>query len=380
MLIIIVGGGIFGLYSAAELSKKGYDVKLFEQGMELGSGATKVNQARLHLGYHYPRSNKTALQCIKGFDKFIQRFPESINKDFNQYYAIAKDNSKVDSVQYINFCSSLGLPFQKVNLDKSILNPDSVQLNILAKEYSFDWRKIVDKLTKEVLENGGKIYLGHKLIKADRTTRSIIFETPHGLRDFFYEIVINATYSNLNGINKIFGTKEIPMEYELCEMAIVKVPEKFKKIGITIMDGDFTSIMPFGLSGYHSISNVRRTPHERSLKGMPEFSCNKENTICSKENLNICLNCPFKPKSWFDSMSYFAKKYLPWIDNVKYIESLFAVKAIPSNVDQTDERPSSVIEDVDLKGYYSIFSGKVDTVIDIVEDLIERIEVNNHDI
>ena len=32
-------------------------------------GASKNNQNRLHLGFHYPRDIKTVYQCIDGFEK-----------------------------------------------------------------------------------------------------------------------------------------------------------------------------------------------------------------------------------------------------------------------------------------------------------------------
>ena len=142
------------------------------------------------------------------------------------------------------------------------------------------------------------------------------------------------------------------------------------------MDGNYTSIMPFGLSGFHTISNVRRTPHEKSKSLMPEFKCNNkiENDLCNKDNLNICLNCPFKPLTWQEKMIDFAKDYIPWVVNCTFIDSLIAVKAIPSNVDATDERPSSIYDFDGLKGFYCLFSGKVDTVIDISNQLSTKIK------
>ena len=374
MKIAIIGGGIFGLYSSVELLKSGYTVELFEQGPNLGLGATKVNQARLHLGYHYPRSKKTALQCIKGFQKFTSRFPSAVNKDFIQYYAISKENSKTSAEEYIEFCRELNLPHEIEVLPSNILNKDKVQLNIRALEYSFDWKVIVNILSQEIKQLGGVINTSYKLISADFSNKKLNFQTPNFIHTDNFDIIINATYSNLNGINELLGAPIIDMEYELCEMAIVKVPKEYSNIGITIMDGDFTSIMPFGLSGYHSISNVRRTPHEKSKSALPEFSCNSDNEICSKNNLNICLNCPFKPKSWFDYMVEFAQLYIPWASRVEFVESLIAVKAIPSKVDETDERPSSIIQFEKFKGYYCIFSGKVDTVIDIAEELVLKIK------
>lgn len=50
----ILGGGIFGIYSALFLAEKGLHICLIEKEKELMKKASVVNQARLHSGYHYP--------------------------------------------------------------------------------------------------------------------------------------------------------------------------------------------------------------------------------------------------------------------------------------------------------------------------------------
>ena len=62
---IIIGAGIYGLYSADILSKKYSNSKILiiEKDKESFSRASYVNQARLHNGYHYPRSLHTAIKC-----------------------------------------------------------------------------------------------------------------------------------------------------------------------------------------------------------------------------------------------------------------------------------------------------------------------------
>jgi len=57
-----IGAGIFGLYCAIELLKSDFQVDIYEQAKCVGQGASKANQARLHLGYHYPHSRETEVQ------------------------------------------------------------------------------------------------------------------------------------------------------------------------------------------------------------------------------------------------------------------------------------------------------------------------------
>jgi len=57
---LIIGGGIFGCYAALYLANQGEEVVVFEKEAKLFKKASLVNQARLHSGYHYPRSVATA--------------------------------------------------------------------------------------------------------------------------------------------------------------------------------------------------------------------------------------------------------------------------------------------------------------------------------
>ena len=53
-------------------------------------GASKNNQNRLHLGFHYPRDIKTGYQCIEGFDTFSKKYKMAIFKDFKNAYFISE--------------------------------------------------------------------------------------------------------------------------------------------------------------------------------------------------------------------------------------------------------------------------------------------------
>ena len=69
MKVAVIGGGFYGIMASLELAKSDFvkEVFLFDKGRSLMNAAGKYNQARLHLGFHYPRSKLTVKQCIKGF-------------------------------------------------------------------------------------------------------------------------------------------------------------------------------------------------------------------------------------------------------------------------------------------------------------------------
>ena len=92
---------------------------------------------------------------------------------------------------------------------------------------------------------------------------------------FSSDFVLNATYASTNQIlAKLrenpgdLDAKELEpfsIKYELCEIILCEANEALKGRGITVMDGPFFSIMPFGKTGLHSLTSVTFTPHSTSI-------------------------------------------------------------------------------------------------------------------
>ena len=54
---IIIGAGLYGLYSALFCAQRGENVIVLEYDDAPFKRATYINQARVHQGYHYPRAS-----------------------------------------------------------------------------------------------------------------------------------------------------------------------------------------------------------------------------------------------------------------------------------------------------------------------------------
>ena len=62
--IVVLGGGIYGLYTALFLSQREVTVAVIDIDQNFFSRASMVNQARLHNGLHYPRGQKTLYMTL----------------------------------------------------------------------------------------------------------------------------------------------------------------------------------------------------------------------------------------------------------------------------------------------------------------------------
>ena len=162
------------------------------------------------------------------------------------------------------------------------------------------------------------------------------------------------------------------MKYELCEIILCEVDEVFKKFGITVMDGPFFSIMPFGKTGFHSLTSVTFTPHETSYDTLPAFECQKGNeAFCSPAQLGNCNECKNHPESAWSYMSNLAKKYLKDEYHFAYQSSLFSMKPILKSSEVDDSRPTVIRKFSEGPTFVSVLSGKINTVYDLDEVLID---------
>ena len=135
--IAIIGAGIFGLTAAIKLAENGYPVSIIEKGADILTGASGINQYRMHRGYHYPRSISTAEKCRDSFVSFQENFPESVISDTQQYYCIGSENSLTSAEEFLDFCNKLGLEYS-ITSDLDIVKSNSVSLIMKVNEGLYD--------------------------------------------------------------------------------------------------------------------------------------------------------------------------------------------------------------------------------------------------
>ena len=136
------------------------------------------------------------------------------------------------------------------------------------------------------------------------------------------------------------------------------------------MDGPFFSIMPFGLTGQHSLTSVTFTPHVTCYEDYPEFSCQK-GADCTPGQLGNCNTCPNRPGSAWPYMSHLADKYLKEEYAYTYDRSLFSMKPILRSSEVDDSRPTAIRVNTQEPTFISVLSGKINTVYDL-DEYLER--------
>lgn len=370
---LIIGAGLYGLYSALYCAKKGQTVTVLEIEEAPFTRATYINQARVHMGYHYPRSLSTAMKSAGYFKRFVEDYGFCILFDFDQVYATSSHFSWTDAREFKKFCHDADIPCDELPVSR-YFKEGICDGAFMTKEYTYDAFILRDYFIEELKKYSNvQIKYGRDIRKIEKM--SDVYEVTAFCRDeeerYQAPFVLNATYASVNQVlSKVEGvqTEDFGLKYELCEIILCSVNDKLKDVGLTVMDGPFFSIMPFGKTGYHSLTSVTFTPHKTSYSATPDFPC-MEKGLCKSGWLGNCDFCSEKPRTAWEYMSTLARKYVKDEYEFKYEKSLFSMKPILKASEIDDSRPTVIKRISDSPTFVSVLSGKINTVYDLDEFL-----------
>lgn len=336
--IAIIGCGAFGLSAALELQKnKSFDVYIYDKSCEILNGATFANHNRHHYGFHYPRSQQTIDQINEGKSVFEHYFKNALFFNFKNYYCISQKKTKTTSKGYENFLKKNGLKFKKLKINNQLFNKKAIKNVYEVNEGVYLYDKFKKKYLQRIKKSKIKLFLNHELIKT-KNNSELFFKYKNTIKSVKFDIVVNASYSNYNDILNLFHIDTREHEYNLQELSVISFPNN-RKLGITVMDGNFPSILPFGTKGLHLFAHVQES---QLIK-----------TLSNKNNL---MNNNFY-KTNFENTLKKSKNFIPFLEKCKYHNSYITSRIVLKNVNDT--RRFDIIKH--RKNLFSIFGAKLIT-------------------
>ncbi|OQK16320.1 amino acid oxidase [Methyloprofundus sedimenti] len=350
------------MYLSEYFARQGHEVMLSEKEDNFMQRASYVNQARVHNGYHYPRSMLTALRSRVSLPKFYAEFRDCIDDTFDKYYLISNIQSKISANQFENFCRRIGAVCEPApHKITCIVDPHYVEAVFTTKEFAFNAEKLMHTMLDRIGDAGVQYHLNQK-IQSVREVNGKLLIHAYSLSDeielepIAVDEVFNCTYSMINQVINDSGIDMIPLKHELTEIALVKVPDVLKNVGITVMDGPFFSVMPFPARGLHSFSHVRYTPHYEW------HDTNSGGYRDAHRHYDLITK-----KSAWPYMIQDAQRYIPLLSECKYEDSIWEVKTILPSSETSDSRPILYKPNHGLNGFHNIMGGKIDNVYDVIE-------------
>jgi len=346
MKIAVIGAGIFGTTAAWKLASQGNKVDLYEREKDILQAASGINQYRLHMGYHYPRSDETALDSKRGSKVFQEEYKDCIVKNTENYYCISKKDSRTTKEQFVQFCKKHNLP--SIEEQCSVVKSNSIVLSVKVKENIFNVEKL-KSICKEKLAFH-KVNVIFKEYKFDSLNN--------------YDLVIYALYTNSNLPFQNKKESEKDFQFELCEKPIIKLPKIYKNKSVVILDGPFMCIDPLGETDYHVMGNVVHAIHKTNVGKYPEIpeefkQLLNKGIIKSPSITNI--------KKFFES----AKEFFIDIDKAEHIGSMYTIRTVLPERDHDDARPT-MVQKISNKEFL-IFSGKIGTCVQAADVLCNEV-------
>jgi glycine/D-amino acid oxidase-like deaminating enzyme len=352
--VVIVGGGFYGCCLALALAERGSRILVIEREMDLLLRASYANQARVHNGYHYPRSILTAGRSAANYPRFLKEFEVCVDRSFLKVYAIARGTSKVTAYQFLKFCSRVGIPLRVAPRQvKSLFNDSLIEEVFVTEECAFDAVRLRESLKQKLTEAGVEVVCDQEVQRvAPGSARNVRVTLANGMVLDTHS-AFNCTYAQINQVLSRSDLPKLPLKHEMTELALMQMPPQLEKMGVTVMDGAFFSTMPFPALDLHTLSHVTYTPH---------FSWNdeeREPPPAPRQN----------PRSRHIFMLKDAQRYLPALKDARYVASHFEVKTVLLQNEIDDGRPILCRRDYGIKGFHVVLGAKIDNIYDIIQSL-----------
>lgn len=353
MDIAVVGGGLFGVHSAITLAKGGFRVTLFEKQDRIMTAASKINQWRLHRGYHYPRSRSTSRACRDSERIFRKVYEPAIVEEDEHFYCIASEKTKTSPDAFLHHCQELGLAYTECDLD--LVRHDRVDLCLRVPEDRINPQILREMCQKHLKEEGVRVQLNHRVDSLDE------------LEDYDYIVV--ALYAHGNTLLQSHPSLKRTYKFELCEKPVVELPEAFRGKSIVIMDGPFMCVDPYREGDRFLLGNVIHAIHDTQVGLVPDMD-EKYEPLLNRDLIED------PPLTKIERFKEHGAQYIPGLSDARHVGSYFTLRTVLPNKEKTDARPTIVNREENV---FQVFSGKLSTCVQSANRISELISADVSD-
>ena len=348
--VAVIGCGVFGAVIAIGLAEAGADVTVFERQQDILQGASQNNQRRLHQGFHYPRDLATARQCVRGFSRFRDAFPDCVSGGWPNAYFIASEGSKTAPEDYRLFAERLGVEF--TTIDVATFEPEvrGVSAGILVPEAVYDCSILRETLRGRLDRAGVHLLLGHDVVRIERERGGFRLNGEQ-----VFDAVVNCAYADINRLGAQLGHPCPRRQYEYTVVPIVEWDRP--PVGITVMDGPFATVLPLGKTGRFLVYHVVHSVVDRALaEQVPE---------------EWLVRVRHEVHEVGERILSASEVFVPDLARARIVGFLEGPRVVLPDSEDTDARPS-IVRAVE-PGYLTVFAGKVDHCVAVADEVVSRL-------
>ena len=355
--VLIVGAGIFGIHSAIELAKFGAEITLAEAESEILAGTSGNSILRIHSGLHYPRDSKTAIQSQNGYKPFLEYYSGCIRLDFQNYYGLARENSKSSKIKIEQMAKSTGIHIDNLDLDH--LATTGIDLDLLEAAWQIpegvvDLNKLKHFYLSAINQNQVSLKINLNIDELNmKHGRWFAYSSGNLVGEF--DFIVRATHGRDAIKSNIKDLSNQLYEFHLTSM--LEISSLSKPFGITVLDGAFISLLPTGGEQRFLVYGPGVSILERSVGIEPPIGWN--------ERLKV------SEPSLIESTIGLLERWFPGFAPYSIVGTRNAIRSVQSGVTKTDRRVTQVLEIAPK--FYDVKSTKIDHVIEVGQVLISEI-------
>lgn len=351
---LIIGGGFYGCCLALFLRSVTDRVLVVEADTQLMNRASRVNQARIHTGFHYPRSVLTAVKSMVLHRRFAMDFPDAVTSNFQMLYAIARKRSKVSAKRFFKMFSDMGAPIAAANpMQAALFSRETIEDVFACQEYAFDFSVLRDLMAERLPASGVDVRLKTEALEIEERADHTIVRLSDG-SEVSARHVFNVTYAQINSLLRSAALPQANLKYEVTEIALVEPPRQMEGYGITIMDGPFLSVMPYPSEKLYSLTHVRYTPHHSWTDATD-----------SRKPYDVLSG--YSADDRYRHMIADGQRYVPSLAEAQWVKSIYDVKTVLVKSESDDGRPILYQRLPQTSRVTSILGGKIDNIYDLFD-------------
>lgn len=250
--IVIIGGGIAGLYTAYKLSSLGYQVAVVQNEPELAVGPSVRNSGWLHYGTFHSAlidDDKNALEiaarCQYGYEQIRNFAPEAIETDGTPIFAIVKDESLADRA--VKRWNKGNIFYQEVSHTLFEQYIPGIERNYAkhifkTKDLPVNYRILYQKLLFQSEKNNVSFFLNSKLTAIEPNTIVITTNGTKKTKIIASKFIFTTGYKTKELVDTFFPGK---IEVKIWKSHALSVP-RLRKYGFFFIDQNEVSVEPQG--------------------------------------------------------------------------------------------------------------------------------------
>ena len=360
--VAVIGCGVFGAEIALKAKTYGLSVEVYEAKDDILSGASANNQNRLHLGFHYPRDLETGKQSIRGFSAFKEKYSKCIQEDFLNAYFVSNRDSLTSPKEFLNFCELLGQPYNSISSKDFPVEVRGADTGVLCQEGVYDCGILRDLIWNDLHHNKINVVLDACAIKIKKKGEQYKIDFANK-ESVLADTVINCSYGNINRLTEQLGYSVTERLFEYTAIPIIKID--MPKVGITIMDGPFMTLLPYGKSENFLLYNVEHVLVKKNISRQMDPAWLQPETAPFFDIDKI---------KYFDKMIALCKKFVPVLEHATLVGFLEGPRMVLAQKEDTDARPS-MVNSYNDDGYFTVFSGKIDHCMWVADEVGQKLKV-----